>query len=244
MIILKMARNIILLLIILIILGSNCSCSSIDKARAEIAEKLLKDFKVYIEKKPTYHNLVLASDKANGILGIYKDFLKQEDIQWVSQKHEQIKRSLHFSTVYFGYSRSGLYFIALAQPQLSHNYDYEEVMNSIRGLEDETVFLSKIGFLPSNDRYYALELYVEDLLENKKELSIDVLLTEKEGEVQKPICNPNNPNFNSLLLQFNRSFDGSKIIKSKGWKLFLFRKAIGYPTITIKCNKEEIILSH
>lgn len=232
------------LLLIIILLGFNSSCSGIDKARADIAEKLLNDFKVYVEKNPTYLNLVLASDKANGILNVYKEFLKYDDIQWVSQKHEQIKRSLNFSTVYFGYSRSGLHFIALVQPQLSHNYDYKEVTNSIRGLEDETTFLSKIGFLPFKERYYAFDLYVEDLLENKKEISIDVFLTEKEGEVQKPIFDPNNQHFNSLLLQFNRSFDSSNLIRAKEWKLFLFKKAVGYPMITINYNREEIILSH
>jgi hypothetical protein len=237
----KTRRNIALLILITILLALNNSCSAFDKARIDIAEKLLRDFKVYVEKNPTYLNLVLASDKANGILSVYKVYLKRDDVQWVSRKYEQIQRSLNFSTVYFGYSRSGLHFIAMAQPQMRHNYDYEEVMNSIRGLEDETVFLSEISFL--SERYYAIDLYVEDLLEKRKVIKIGISINE-DGVTQIPIVDLNDANLNTLLSKYNRKLIYSDLININKWKLYLFRESAGFPTITISHEGEEIILSY
>ena len=217
------------------------SCLSMDAVKGSIAKKLLFEFKTYANKEPTYYNLVIASDKAIGILGCYKNYLDSKDIAWVFKKYSQIKKSLDFSTIYFGYSKSGFHFIALAQPQMNHNFDYTDSMNKISGFETETSFLADILYLPES--YYALDVYVEDLLGKRKVIKIGISI-EEEGETQIPIVDLKDSDLNALLSKYNRELIYSDSINSRKWKLYLFRKSVGFPTITVTHEGEEIVLSN
>jgi len=233
-----------IILLLLIIEFSISTCFGIDGLKDNVAKKLLFDFQVYSNKNPTYYNLVMASDKAIGILGIYRANFNKNDLDLVSKRYSEIKKSLDFSTVYFGYSKSGLHFIALTQPQMSHNFDFSEVMNQIRGDENETSFLNDIGLLPLNKKYYAIDIYVEDLFKRQKLTKLDIFISEERKELQRPITILKDDMFNELLLKYKRNCNNDKIIENGKWKLYLFKNSVGFPDITITCESENIILTN
>ena len=233
-----------IILLLMTIEFSISICFGIDGLKDNVAKKLLFDFQVYSNRNPTYYNLVMASDKAIGILGIYRDNFNKNDLTFVSKKYSEIKESLDFSTIYFGYSKSGLHFIALAQPKMSHNFDFSEVMNQIRGDENETSFLNDIGLLPLNKKYYAVDIYVEDLFKKQKLTNPNIFISEEGKEIQKPITILEDDWFNELLLKYKRSYNNDKIIENGKWKLYLFKNPVGYPNISITCEGENIILTN
>jgi hypothetical protein len=240
----KKSRVLLIILLLMTIEFSMSICYGVDGLKDSVAKKLLLDFQVYSNKNPTYYNLVMASDKAIGILGIYRANFNESELALVSKKYSEIKGSLDFSTVYFGYSKSGLHFIVLAQPQMTHNFDFSEAMNKIREDESETNFLNDIGLLPLNKRYYAIDVYAEDLFKRQKFTKLNIVISEEGKELQKTITTLKDDTFDELLLKYKRNYNNDNIIENGKWKLYLFKNLVCYPDITITCGSENIILTN
>lgn len=231
------------MLIVMLLLFISLGCSAERDPKSVVANKLLNDYKSIInlmKTEPTTYNLIRALDKANGLLGVYRDYLKNEDLVWVQKNYEALKNTLgSFSTIYFGYSKSGLHIIALAQPLMSHNFNYKEVANKIRGDNKETDFLSEIYLKP---RYYAIDLFVENLLGKPRNLNLDITVSEGD-ESQKPIFDEKvKEDIKDILDKYHREYSPSKTISTGEWKLYIFKKDMGWPQIVIRCDNEIVKL--
>ncbi len=229
------------------------SDAEIEERKKHVAQELFKDFENIVKKieeenqenfKLLVEDLVIASGKANG-LNVYKSYLTDEERKWFSEKARKVwDRMGSFSTVYFGYTKSGLEFIVLVTPTMTNNFDYANVVNTIREDENETNMLFEIGSIRVGSGiscYYALDVYVKDLLEYREEFKIEISVS-NDGEVYHPIRGIKNDQIDAILSEYERSIDETDIIKDQQWKLYLFDEDLGWPLIKIKYEGEEIIL--
>lgn len=230
------------------------SDAEIEERKKRVAQELFEEFKIIVEeietKDPDNYDIldeyfVRASGKAHGILNIYKSYLTDDEGKWVSKKAKEIWNKMgSFSTIYFGYTKSGLQFIVLAPPTMTNNFHYADIMDEIRKNENETSLLFEIGRIrskPQHNTYYALDVYVKDLLEYREEFKIEISISH-DGETYYP-TNEVNDQIDAILSNFERSLDNNNIVKDQQWKLYLFDKDFGWPVIKIKYEGEEIILS-
>ena len=114
-------------------------------SKIEMAKKLLADFKVYYNQfnndfEDKYPQL-MAFDRIVGLLGVYKEYLGNNDLIYVKEKSKYIDTNLWCSPAYFGYSKSGLHFIAFKALNLKNSYLYKNTIDD-RG----TFFLSSFLF--------------------------------------------------------------------------------------------------
>lgn len=231
---------------LLSVINSSCASNN-DAKKAEIAQRLLADFRFYngkLQQGQSHYDLIMASDRENGILTAYRAFLSETEVTEIVKGKNDIEDSLDFSTIYNGYSKSGLHFVVLAQPLMDHNFDYLEVMDRIRNYNGEGNFLANIGFLPKS--YYALDVFIEDLTGDNKDIKIGISVyseLQKLGK-QYPLKNIKDLKLQELLTKSKRDLSDNDTFKSGDWKIYLFEKEVGWPDIVITYQGEEIKLSH
>lgn len=224
-----------------------------DMKRKNIARQLLNSYKKYINDIETdiksgkfvrlkhLSDFVKASDKANGLLGVYSAYLTAEELQWVANKQQMIVDKIgNSSPVYFGYAKDGFHVIVLAQPTTTPELYYMGAMGEIRGDPDEGNFLidfwQKLG-----KNYYVLDVYVEDLMEIRKEFKLGISISD-DGGIKYPIGYPQDEKVNEIFRQYKRgSVDNHDTIKSGDWKLYFFEEVLGFPDIRITYDGEEIL---
>ena len=202
----------------------------------EIKKQLFNDYRYYT---------VMASDRANGIISVYKPFIDQNQLKRIYAEKEEINGKLMPSTVYTGYSSEGIHIIALAQPLITGNLGFSDTMNRIRGVKGEAVFLEEFMLLPKK-AYYVLDLYVEDLMYSRNDFKVDdiTVMDRTAGTSVHPIEKPVDDDLNKLLIKYDRKLDNSKSLKNKTWKLFLFDNDGGtaFPDIFVSYQNEYIDL--
>lgn len=234
--------------------NTNSINNSLDNQLGKAAEKLLMDLREYYKKLENNYSdyyLVMASCKINGLLSVYKQYINDADLNWIIEKKTEIDNRIgDSSTIYFGYLKSGVFVIALTQPQISHNYDFEETMNKIRGTNDEANLLNDINFL-EHKGYYAIDIYADNLLGCESDVKINVSISDSvqrgddsDGGTYKPIINPQDEALNDILKRYGRSVDNDNKFTYREWKLYLFEKGFAFPDIKIVVEDEEIILSN
>ena len=246
---------------------NNLQDTIIESKKSQVAVELMKDFKKYFSEAESYierknsenivdkyekdkifrsslHSLVLASEKLNAILGPYSKYFDDSKLSWVYDKKEIIDRNMgSFSTIYTGYSKSGIKFIALASPTMTGNFDYNSVVHSIRKDKNEPQFLSAVITHSHKTNYYAIDLYMEDLIGEREHCQIELLLYD-DNVIQRPIKEVKDEELKRLLLDHSRKYSKNNIIKNKEWKLFLFENKVSWPEIRIIHEGEEIILKN
>ncbi len=231
------------------------SDEEIEEKKKQVVQELFENFKNIVKKIEEedqdnfgilVDDLVIASGKANG-LNVYRSYLTADERKWILKKSREIRDKMgSFSTVYFGYTKSGLEFIVLATPTMTNNFYYANVMNQIRKDENEAYLLDDIGGIWSEPRFttfYALDVYVKDLLEYRKEFEIEMSIF-YDGEIHYPINDIEDNQIDAILTEYNRSLEDTNIIKDQQWKLYLFGEDLGWPVIKIKYEGEEIILEN
>ncbi len=229
------------------------SDAEIEERKEQVTQKLFEDFENIVKKiekenqenfKLLVEDLVIASGKANG-LNVYKSYLTADERKWVTEKNKEMSNKMgHFSTIYFGYTKSGLEFIVLATPMLSNNFDYADVMEKIKEDENELFLMDDISMMWKEDHfadYYLLDVFVKDLLEYRKECEIEISIF-YDGETYYPVNDIEDSQIDAILTEYNRVLDDTNTIKDQQWKLYLFDKKFGWPLIKIKYEGEEVIL--
>ena len=231
----------------------------INLRKKEISKKLLNDYKIYIsnfekliskkdlskeEWNDKLYNAVMASDKAEGFLNTYKSFCSTSDINWVKEKYAQIRDGgFDSSTIYFGYADSGLHFIALTSPIVRHHFDYHDAMCKVKGSEEAEAFLFNVSLVSDSNEvfYYAVDLFIEDLIEKKDRIPIEMSISDDEM-IASPLKFLDNKELNTVFEKYNRSYTFSKSVKSKTWNTYVFDKQFAFPKINIKSREEKIEL--
>ena len=227
--------------------------TEIEERKKQVAQDFFEEFKnivAEIEKvdQDNYEILddyfVRASGKAQS-LKVYQSYLTVDERKWMLEKGREIRNQMgSFSTIYYGYTKSGLQFIVLATPTMTNNFYYSDIMDKIRKDENEANLLFEIGGIwskPRHSRYYALDVYVKDLLEYRKEFKIALSIS-FDGETYYPDNTLENSQIDATLSYYGRSLDDTDIIKDQEWKLYLFEEMISWPVIKIKYEGEEVIL--
>ncbi len=227
----------------------------IEERKKQVAHELFEDFKIRvqeIEKKEQDNyeilvdDVVIASGKTHA-LDIYKWYLGDDERNWYIEKKVEVRNRLEgFSTVYFGYTKSGLEIIVLATPTMTNNFYYSSVMDKIRNDDNITNLLFEIGRIRVGSgisRYYTLDVYVKDLLEYREEFEIEISISFR-GDTYYPINDIENDQIDAILAKYNRNLDDTNIIKNEQWKLYLFDEELGWPLIKIRYEGEEVILEN
>ncbi len=127
---------------------------------------------------------------------------------------------------------------------MTNNFYYSNVMKKIRGDENELLLMDAIRMMWKENHftgYYVLDVYVKDLLGYREEFKIEISIS-YDGETYYPMNDIEDSQIDTILSKYNRSLDGTDIIKDQQWKLYLFDKEFGWPVIKIKYEGEEVIL--
>jgi hypothetical protein len=245
--------------------------NSIDIQNKEIAKKLMAEYQDNIRKadksvnafvdainkndtklsKDLYtdamYDLRMTYSKYYGISGVYKSYFTNDDINSISKKLDSISNKISGGDIiHFGYSKNGIFFIVLAQPQSNVDFQSEDVINKIRNDENEANFFSDIGMsTKSGDGYYALDVYVEDLnsRNNNNEYTVDDIAISDEDGVTHASGKLQDSDLENILSKYKRNIEWNNTLINKGWKMFLFdTKGVRLPKIEIKYKGEDIIL--
>jgi hypothetical protein len=204
----------------------------------EKAPQLIEEFKQLVEKydmKKTNYNLIKAI-VSGSFLGSFQ--LDEEDAYWVEEKREYLANQLDsFSVVYIGASSEGLQFVAIITPMMTNSFEgYSKTMGQIRGDDREVDLLAGISFLNTPHNYFAVDVYVKDVLDLYDEIKIHdfYLSVESRKKVHYISERPESPDLEKLLNEYNRDINVSDVMKENDWNLYLFEDPLVEPTaITI-----------
>jgi hypothetical protein len=123
--------------------------------------------------------------------------------------------------------------VSVVQPIGDEYKDFYEVMNEIRGSNDEVEFLQGLNDLG----YYAVDIYVEDMLELDRRIPCNGIklyntdatnTTEIFDNISKM---PEDDQLQDYLNKFNRQANFSNELQNKEWNLFLFAMRDMQPSI-------------
>lgn len=145
-------------------------------------------------------------------------------------------------SIFSGISKNGVMFIAIAYPQ-QDSESYEKTINTISENENEFQLFNSFLEPPGlRDRiYYAVDLYVEDLVGDKKEFKVE-LWEPSVGAVDYPVKHSESDvNVSNILKKFNRA-NPTNIIQNKKWNLFLFNSYPIRPSFMLRYDDEDIEL--
>ncbi|KPV61216.1 hypothetical protein QJ48_01030 [Paenibacillus sp. A3] len=206
----------------------------------EIAKKLLQEYKELVheletnaDSKDNQWRLIMAADKANGILNVYGDYLKDSDVDWVIENQKKLEGKLSSeSPVYFGYSSSGIHVMAIRSSE-SGNQKYARLINSVRNDSNEAALLST---LLEEYNTAGFDVFVEDLTGSGTDPTMMIQSVKMEDGSIKKVAAPMtsiSDELKAFLMKNNRMVEGN--IKDKTWKMFLFDK---------HDRMEQIIFAH
>ena len=196
-----------------------------------IAMKEYKDFMYLLENNFSYYNLCIAS--INACLGEMV-FSTQDEIpnfeELTPKAFKALRTLTEYSPVYSSVSLDYIKFIALTQPISDKSKEFKDAVNELRNDEKEWEFLKGFNKLTEEKGYYAIDLYVEDMLADNRILKFkgirlndrDSLVLEAEKEnITESI---NDPEIVEYLKKYNRRVNYSDEFQNKQWNLFLFKK--------------------
>jgi hypothetical protein len=227
---------------------SSLEIDDIRKEKEEsIAKNTLEEFKqamTDLQKQFSYYDLTIASIKNKMIQNFwYEDnaFEWQQDMQDAIKYVDNIPE---YSPIYSGISVDDISFLVLSQPLNKESQKYEDVINKISGNSNEMEFLTGINTIANNNGYYAIDIYVDDLLCLDRKIEIDGIRFTLDGSIdiednqfENLRIQPDDIELEEYLNKYNREINYSKELKNKSWNLILFNKKELQPySIVIRCR--------
>jgi hypothetical protein len=231
--------------ILFIIVNHNSYCDA--KTMNKLTKKYLSELQIECEeiKKEEikdFNKILDAVDKTIALKQIFNNYLEENDKLYIKEKVNFLHDFMgSFSTIYFGYSKDGIRFVAIAQATMSHNYDFSDLVNKISNSSQEADFINHLAFIEPKG-YYAIDIYTEDLFNKRKNIEIDLSVKDNKDIFQSPLTEIKDDGFDNYLKKYNREMCKTKDIELNKWNLFVFNERIGWPLIKINYNGEEIIL--
>lgn len=216
-------------------------------ARKDAAEKLLAEFRKHDDKmqnaEGTKEDWVLAVDSAKG-LAQFK--LRGDLANEISRLKKSYEQDLKYSTIYSGYTASGLHVVAIAQPASDSSEVYKDAMDTVRGTGREWDYLS--AFVnPEDDRdpvYYAVDVKVEGLVKPAASYKVGIQIAAYGlplGLIDKPA---DNDTFAAIAKKYGRTLvSPDEPIKDGEWRTYLFDSTTDKPDITVQVEGESIALT-
>jgi hypothetical protein len=229
--------------------------------KAPIAERLLTEFYAFYENmynddiiyrdKTNYeigegknaYSRTMAMDRATALLGVYKEYVTQKDLDFITQKAEEINSKIGMTSVSFAYTESGLHIIALSEGVTNNSLLYRPLCDKIRGFSDESAFFQEMNY---EQRLMLCDVYVEDLKEARETISMDIDFYVSNGG-DTPLKGEKVVDFSqeslSIFVKYNRQVPRFKnIFKNNEWQLFACTKSDYFDMININVDGEELRL--
>lgn len=234
---------------------SGVEIDSIRKEKEDaIARKSLEEYKnvmLKLQRQFSYYDLTIASIKKNMIQNFWYEDNAFNWQQNTIDATKYVDNIPEYSPIYSGISLDDIHFIALSQPTRKESQKYSDVVNKIIGEKNETDFLSGFNNLANSKGYYALDIYVDDLLCLDRRISIDGIKFTLDGSIdiknkqmENLSISTNDISLNNYLKKYNREVNYSKELKNKSWNLFLFKKRELQPysiLISLKTYNNEFV---
>ncbi len=202
-----------------------------------LGEHLLELYKQRIKNlndSDDKYNLVITSIIANGILfePLNLDLNNSviEDYNWVVDKQKEIDEIIgNNAPIFYGFSRFGVLYLAIANPIQSTNNDFTATINKLRNNNNESDFLKD---LEQEAHLFALDIYSIDLLGLNKEKKIDEVYyihnNNYDNEIHPVSINiEENKVLRNILEKYNRKINNDKETE---WRLVLFNSSNGFPS--------------
>lgn len=227
--------------------GSQLSDDRESEKRNELMDQWKQEYQGYIEKiekkQASSYEYVMASDQANGLRTVFH----QEDAS-ENETHgkDHIKQYLQDSPIFNGYTQSGIHIVAIAQPMTNSAVSkYEDAIHTIRGNNQEMELFETLESFSykSENEYFAVDVFVEDLFKKTKQHSLNLYMQE-QGVKHNPLEKAfSEGELDYLSTEYNRKTFNMQI-EDGTWQLFLFDKAVNQPELIIELNGEKIELTH
>lgn len=233
-----------------------------DSWKYEVAEKLYEEFcyfyknrnkdmsndKYYVNYgKPvqnhvyTNYNIIMAADRAQGVL-VYKNYLSEDKVSYVLEKSYELNEKIDWTDrVCFGYSKTGMHYIAIMYNHTSNSYYSSPMCDKIRGDYYESNFMAEIF----NESLYVQDVFAEDLSKQKNEINIELHFSDDfyfKSEFE-PLAKISLETKN-ILKKYDRTFKSNKnsIVKENTWNVWMTERLVDYLSIT--CDGKKTILQH
>ncbi|MCG7377378.1 DUF4854 domain-containing protein [Paenibacillus sp. ACRSA] len=185
-----------------------------------------------------YYYNYMASITGRGYRELGAEMLSGDEIDMIDKQMSNLQEYLKGSTVYSGYSKAGIQFIAIGEPSGTHSSNYNEAVSRISGVNQEMDFLYDVSQRikqTSDGRYqkgfgyiFVVDLYAEGLLNPKSEYELEKIqlsIEEKESSLKEytPITIPKEDiKIQGLFDMKKRSIESGNSIKNKEWKVLAF----------------------
>ncbi|CAH1219079.1 hypothetical protein PAECIP111892_04657 [Paenibacillus auburnensis] len=219
--------------------------SGIDERRQVAAKRMMEEGDRYLDR---IMNDVEGDGFTNHVMAeiSYRAFLSFEMNESLRTEYEDRLRRTSVQddncSIFSGISKDGVHFIAVANPQ-QDSESYEPTINTITGNDKEYELFNSLLEPPgiADPIYYAVDLYVEDLLGENQEFEVE-LWEPSVGAVDYPVEHPElDANVEKILKKYNRAAP-SPILQNKKWNLFLFQSYSIHPVFMLRYNGEVIEL--
>lgn len=217
--------------------------------RDELLRSWKEQYEGYIEKidkgESSYYDYVMASDRANGLMLLsLEDSIQDEQL---TLKQEELKQELIESPILNGYTSKGIHFVAIVQPVTISVTDlYKDAIHTVRGDNQEIELFDTLDSFSykSETGYFAIDLFVEDLLGNSKQHSLNVTIQDDNSEYF-PLESPYyEGELDYLVSTYHRAAPFNKNVMDRDWQLFLFETSMNQPKVIVDYDGELIELSH
>lgn len=208
--------------------------------------KEFAELKEYVEKAKngtaSKYEIILASELSKR-LAILRLDTKTEN--WLKEQQAIFSKLVPESVVYFGESKSGIRFVAIAQATKNTQFIYKDAVSKIRKSEDEYDFLLDLAqYTMRTESYFGVDLYAEDETGSLKEIKLDNVYLKEDNEVFPSLPNPHHAQIDKVLSMYNRTLNDDPVIPNRTWKLYLFEGGVLLPQIVVEYNGEQIKLAN
>lgn len=193
-----------------------------------------------IEHDKTSYNRIMAADRATALLGVYRDYISQSDVEFIESVSEEINKYMNQSLIRFGYSKSGYHIIALLGDGPKNSVFFEPLCDKIRGTKEMKFFDELLDL----SGYYMCDVFIENLSPAKMPFHMDVKLMLSNG-IENPIevALVNEFSEEDLLIfdKYQRSVPTSNnLVISNEWNLLASKKF--FDMVEVRINDEVISL--
>lgn len=215
--------------------------------RDELLRSWKQEYEGYIQKiengQASEYDYVMASDRANGLRVLSLEDGTQDELI----KQDELKQYLTESPILNGYTSKGIHFVAVVQPvRISVINQYKDAIHTVRGDNQEIELFETLDSFSykSETGYFAIDIFVEDLLGDTQQHSINVSIMDDTSEyfpLEKPYFEGE---LDYLVTRYNREIPFNKNVIDGSWQLFLFETAMNQPKVFVEYDGERIELSH
>ncbi|MEE1042803.1 MAG: hypothetical protein UH854_02450 [Clostridia bacterium] len=233
-----------------------------DSWKYEVAERLYDEFFYFYEHRNddmskdeyyinygepiqqhtyTNYNVIMAADRAEGVR-VYQNYLTEDKISHVMEKNEELNEKLDWcDRVCFGYSETGMHYIAIMYNHITNSYYSSPMCDKIRDDYNESNFMEEIF----GESLYVQDVFVEDLSKQKNEFNLELQFSNDFYFKNKyePLAEIS-PETKGILKKYNRTFESNKYatVKNNTWNIWLTEMLVDYLSITY--NGEKTVLQH